>query len=148
VTRLGEFSPIGHLFTLDVFMKITKATIHTYVRATFWHGTRYVLILTKSGCAKYLGHFSLTHGADFLHIFSGENSAENFPPKNVGKNWNFPRKKFLKIVFPRNSAENHFPRKKMYEKSAPGKKASEFLRKHFFVITTHQKYFNELTTNF
>jgi hypothetical protein len=36
--------------------------------------------------------------ADFSYIFSGENfweiAAENFPPKNVGKKWNFPRKKF------------------------------------------------------
>jgi hypothetical protein len=33
-------------------------------------------------------------GADFSYIFSGENFAENFPPKNDGKKWNFPRKKF------------------------------------------------------
>jgi hypothetical protein len=41
--------------------------------------------------------------ADFSYIFSGENfgenSAENFPPKNVGKKWNFPRKKVLKNRF-------------------------------------------------
>jgi hypothetical protein len=37
-------------------------------------------------------------GPIFCTIFYGknfgENSAENFPPKNVGKIWNFPRKKF------------------------------------------------------
>jgi hypothetical protein len=52
---------------------------------------------------------------------------ENFPPKDVGKKWNFPRKKFRKIVFPRISAEfsseSDFPWKKMYEKSAPGEKS-------------------------
>jgi hypothetical protein len=40
----------------------------------------------------------------------------------LGK-WNFPRKMFQKLVFPRNSAEfsaeSDFPWKKMYEKSAP-----------------------------
>jgi hypothetical protein len=70
-----------------------------------------------------------TLGPIFRTFFSGENfgenSTENFPPKNVGKKkWNFPRKKFRKIIFPRNStefsAESDFPRKKMYKKSAPG----------------------------
>jgi hypothetical protein len=46
---------------------------------------------------------------DFSYIFSGENlgenSAENFSPKMLGKKWNVPQKKFRKIVFPRNSAE-------------------------------------------
>jgi hypothetical protein len=59
--------------------------------------------------------------ADFSYIFSGENSgdnsAQNFPPKNVGKSWNFPRKKFQKILFSTNStefsAETHFLRKKI-----------------------------------
>jgi hypothetical protein len=38
-----------------------------------------------------------------LYIFSsgnfGENSAENFPHKNVGENWNFLQKKFQKSCF-------------------------------------------------
>jgi hypothetical protein len=38
----------------------------------------------------------------------------------LGKKWNFPWKKFRKIVFPRNSAEfsaeSDFPWKKVYEK--------------------------------
>jgi BMFP domain-containing protein YqiC len=38
------------------------------------------------------------HLGPIFYIFSGEyfgeNSAENFPPKNVGKKWNFPQKKF------------------------------------------------------
>jgi hypothetical protein len=70
----------------------------------------------------------LTPGADFSYIFSGENFGENsegkFSPNNVGKKRNFPQKKFKKIVFPRNStefsAESDFPRKKMYQKLAPG----------------------------
>jgi hypothetical protein len=52
----------------------------------------------------------------FLVYYSEENSEENRPPKNVGKNWNFPQKKFRKIVFPgnseENSAESDFLRKK------------------------------------
>jgi hypothetical protein len=54
----------------------------------------------------------LTPGADFSYIFSGENfgenSAENFPPKNVGEMeffqkipQNFPRKFFLRKIGPR-----------------------------------------------
>jgi hypothetical protein len=65
--------------------------------------------------------FSKLHqGPIFRTFFSGENfgenSAEIFPLKNVGENWNFLRKKFQNIVSPKNSeensAENHFPRKK------------------------------------
>jgi hypothetical protein len=61
----------------------------------------------------------------FFVLFAGKilgKILRKFSPKNVGENWNFPRKKFQKIVSPRNSeenyAENHFPQKKMYEKSA------------------------------
>jgi hypothetical protein len=68
---------------------------------------------------KFQGIF-LIHGADFSYIFSGENfgenSAEIFPLKNVGENWNFPQKKFQKIVSPRNSKENSA--EIMYKKSA------------------------------
>jgi hypothetical protein len=39
------------------------------------------------------GPYSETR-ANFSYIFSGENSAENSPPPNVGKNQHFPRKKF------------------------------------------------------
>jgi hypothetical protein len=35
----------------------------------------------------------------FRIFFSGENSAENFPPKNVVKKWNFPGKNFEKLFF-------------------------------------------------
>jgi hypothetical protein len=47
-------------------------------------------ILDVDGCCKK----AVYPGADFLYIFSRENSSENFSPKNVGKNCNFPRKKF------------------------------------------------------
>jgi hypothetical protein len=60
----------------------------------------------------------MTSGADFSYIFSGENSAENFSPKNVGKNQNFPRKKFWKIISTANSTE-FSAEKKIFEKSAP-----------------------------
>jgi hypothetical protein len=42
----------------------------------------------------------LSWGRFFVHFFRGK-----FSPKNVGKKWNFPRKKFRKIVFQRNSTE-------------------------------------------
>jgi hypothetical protein len=56
--------------------------------------------------AKNRDHNVAIWGRFFEHFSKenfGENSAENFTPKNVGKKWNFPR---------------NFPRKKMYEKSA------------------------------
>jgi hypothetical protein len=54
----------------------------------------------------------------------GEKFRRKFFPKNVGVEWNLPRKKFWKIVFSRNSAVFDFPSKQMYEKSAPGHPAS------------------------
>jgi hypothetical protein len=64
-----------------------------------------------------------THWADFSKKLPGENSAKNYPPKNVEKNGIFCGKCFEKFVFPTNStefsAESEFPRKKMYEKMAP-----------------------------
>jgi hypothetical protein len=65
-----------------------------------------------------------TPGAYFSYIFCGknfgENSAQIFPLKNVGENWNYLRKNCFPRNSEENSAENYFPRKKMYEKSAPG----------------------------
>jgi hypothetical protein len=49
VTRLGEFSPIGRLFTLGCVRKITE--VAQIYGLHFFHGTIYVLILTK----KWLG---------------------------------------------------------------------------------------------
>jgi hypothetical protein len=47
--------------------------------------------------------FTNSPGADFSYIFSGENlgenSAENFPPKNVGKNGIFRGKNFENSFF-------------------------------------------------
>jgi hypothetical protein len=51
-------------------------------------------------------------GVDFSYIFSGENFGENLRK-------NFPQKCCEKMEF---SAESDFPRKKMYEKLAPGGK--------------------------
>jgi hypothetical protein len=60
-------------------------------------------------------------GLIIVHLFRGKfwgKFRRNFSTKNVGE------KMFQKIVSPRNSKknskENHFPRKKMYQKLAPG----------------------------
>jgi hypothetical protein len=54
-------------------------------------------------------------GAYFGTLFRGKFRGK-LSPKNVGENWNFPQKKFRKIVFPgnseENSAESDFLRKK------------------------------------
>jgi hypothetical protein len=78
-------------------------------------------------------------GPIFVHFFlrkiSGKIPRKIFT-QNVGKKWNFPRKKFWKIVFPRNSAESDFPWKKMYEKSAPGANrfTARFIEHTFFFL--------------
>jgi hypothetical protein len=78
-------------------------------------------------------------GRFFVHFFRGK-----FSPKNVGKKCNFPRKKFRKIIFSRNSAEfsveNHFPRKKMYEKSDSENFHPHFLVKKIGVFLNYQYY--------
>jgi hypothetical protein len=81
------------------------------------------------GWATFWAIFSQTHlGPIFRTFFPGKISGKiprkKFTPKNVGKKWNFPWKKFQKIVFPRNStefsAESDFSAEKMYEKLATG----------------------------
>jgi hypothetical protein len=56
-------------------------------------------------------------GPIFRTFFSGENfgenSAENVPPKNVGKKWNFPRKKSFEKSFFQEIPRN-FPRKVIF----------------------------------
>jgi hypothetical protein len=56
VTRLGEFSPVGRLFTLGSVLKITE--LHS---ADFWasfsHGTGYVLIFANNHLGYSLGYF-------------------------------------------------------------------------------------------
>jgi hypothetical protein len=57
VTILGEFSPIGRLFTLFSFLKITEA------HSCFFHGIIYTLILTIIGLGYILGDsFTNTSG--------------------------------------------------------------------------------------
>jgi hypothetical protein len=64
-------------------------------------------------CTGFKFSYSFTWGRFFVHFFQGKFRGKfrgKFSPKNIGKKWNFPRKKFWKIVFqemPRN-----FPRKK------------------------------------
>jgi hypothetical protein len=63
-----------------------------------------------------------TWGRFFVHFFGGkfrENSAEIFPLKNVGENWNYLRKSFEKL-FPQEIPRKIPFRKKIYETSAPG----------------------------
>jgi hypothetical protein len=56
VTRLGEFSPIGYLFSLGGFLKITE------IAQILVHGTSYALILTKTtGWATLWAMFSQAH---------------------------------------------------------------------------------------
>jgi hypothetical protein len=68
----------------------------------------------------------VTWGLFLVHFFRGKFQGKflgKFSPKNVEEKWNFPQKKFQKVVFPRNSKENSaesdFPQEKMYKKSAP-----------------------------
>jgi hypothetical protein len=132
-TRLGEFSAtIGWLYVRSwQFLKITGVG-HIFLGGiSFYFCKSYALILTKTGVLQFaqLAH-KIIRGRFFVHFFPGK----MFPPKNVGKKWNFPRKKFWKIVFPRNSlefsAESNFPQRKMYEKSAPGHHDSWLIRIH------------------
>jgi hypothetical protein len=84
--------------------------------------------------ATFWAIFSPTHlGPIFRTFFSGENfgenSAENFPPKMLGKIAIFRGKSFEKSFFqqiPRNfPRKNHFPWKKMYEISAAGRPGAQ-----------------------
>jgi hypothetical protein len=68
----------------------------------------------------------LAPGADFSYIFSGEifreNSAENFPPKNIEKNGIFSGKSFEKSFFqeiPRNFLRKVIFRGKNVRKIGP-----------------------------
>jgi hypothetical protein len=54
VARLGEFSPIGQLFSLGSVLKITEGG---HFLATFFHGTGNVLILTNHWLGYILGDF-------------------------------------------------------------------------------------------
>jgi hypothetical protein len=58
VTRLGENSPIGQLFTLSSFFKITKVDVE--VGATFVQEKSYVLLMMYNGLGYFWGGF-FTH---------------------------------------------------------------------------------------
>jgi hypothetical protein len=55
VTRLGEFSPIGRLFTLGSFVENYRRMLKFL--ATFFLSKRHVLILTKNALGYILGDF-------------------------------------------------------------------------------------------
>jgi hypothetical protein len=77
--------------------------------------------------AYILGNFFTdSSGADFSYIFSGENfggnSAENFPPKMLGKNGIFGGKSFEKLFFqeiPQNFRPKVIFRRKKCTKNWP-----------------------------
>jgi hypothetical protein len=54
MTRLGEFSPIGGLFTLGRFFLIFGSSTHFYI-SYFFHGKRFALILTKKWFGFHFG---------------------------------------------------------------------------------------------
>jgi hypothetical protein len=56
---LGEFSPIGRLFSLGRFVKITE--VAQSLGLTFFHETSCVLIWGKTGWATPYAIFSQTH---------------------------------------------------------------------------------------
>jgi hypothetical protein len=57
LTRLGESSPIGRLFTLGSFSKITEVA---HIFCYFFQSTNHALILTKMGWATFWAIFSQT----------------------------------------------------------------------------------------
>jgi hypothetical protein len=59
VTGLGEFSPIGKLFSLGSFLKITEVAGTLGLR--FFHGTSYEMSFIKRGLATFWAFFSQTH---------------------------------------------------------------------------------------
>jgi hypothetical protein len=86
----------------------------------------------KETCLIYLTGRGDDQGSIFRTFFSGENfgenSAENFPPKMLGKKGIYRGKSFEKSFFqeiPRNFPRKVIFRGKMYEKSAP----DEFVNK-------------------
>jgi hypothetical protein len=62
VTRLGEFSPIGRVFTLGSFLKITKVAQSVVLcLCTLFHGNSCVFILTKNRLGNMVYNFSSGH---------------------------------------------------------------------------------------
>jgi hypothetical protein len=53
---LGEFSPIGRLFTFGSFVKITEVCSPNFW-ATFFHGEGYAFVLTKNRVGYFLGNY-------------------------------------------------------------------------------------------
>jgi hypothetical protein len=56
VTRLGELSPSGRLFSLGSLLKVTEGAYVNFL-AYFFHSINYVLNLTKNGLGYTLGDF-------------------------------------------------------------------------------------------
>jgi hypothetical protein len=69
VTRLGEFSPYGRLFSSGIFLKNT--TNNTQIGATFPQSIDNELNLTKNGLGNILGVF-LTNSSGQLNLALGQ----------------------------------------------------------------------------
>jgi hypothetical protein len=80
VTRLGEFSPIGRVFSLGSFLFYFTERAQTFW-ATISHGNSNVLISTKHTLGYILGDFfANSSGTDVMsfRIFSPKNLAKKF----------------------------------------------------------------------
>jgi hypothetical protein len=78
----------GNLLHWNIFTGLNKTSL-CFTSVGLFPGRSFhtlqvrVLSFTRTGVRR---QFLKESRADFLYIFSGENSAENFLPKNVGKN--------------------------------------------------------------
>jgi hypothetical protein len=84
VTRLGEFSPFGWLFTLGSFSKISKVT--QILGATFVHSTSCVLIFGKTWVGvHFVQFFHKLIWSPWQWIF--EKLAQNVAQSTFRQNW-------------------------------------------------------------
>jgi hypothetical protein len=111
VTRWGEFSPIGWLFTLGIFLKITELC-SPYFWATFSRSWGYALILAKNCFGFVLSYFLKNSsgrpvnrkGHFLVHAFARivwqvprafkqilKRSKWQFSEENTLWSWKFPR---------------------------------------------------------
>jgi hypothetical protein len=95
VTRLGEFSPIGRLFSLGSSSKNCRSSQIFW--ATIFCGKNYLLALTTTGLGYILGYFFKNASGHPAHGFWGRFlnrvQAENFASSNLEVN------KFIPIKF-------------------------------------------------
>jgi hypothetical protein len=78
VTGLGEFSPIGRLFTFGQWFENNISGANLW--DTFFHGTSYLMILTKNGWAMYI------LGVFFINASGHPDYIYNVAPERLHKN--------------------------------------------------------------